>query len=461
MQSYDLVVIGAGPGGYEAAIRGVQLGMQVAIVEAEHLGGVCLNWGCIPTKAILSAAEQFDEVKRGAIPGLIAASVEPDYGAVIDASRKAAARLNKGVASLMKKNKIEVFMGRGRLAGGGKVEVEGDSPATLEGRNVIVATGSTELVLPGVTVDGKRVLTSREALESRDLPDSLVVVGGGAVGLEFAYAYAAYGTQVTLIEMQDHILPGFDVEVAEALTKSFTRRKIKMRTSTAYRGLEVDGSGVVVSIEGEKGEEELRADQILFGIGRRALVDDIGLEARGVEVESGFIKVGDDFQTTAQGIYAIGDVIGEPLLAHAASEEGIAAVEFMAGARTKSVNYNLVPACIYCQPQVASVGMHEAQASEAGYDVRVGKIPFVASGKAVGTGHTEGFVKLVADGRYGEILGCQIIGAGATELIAEVAMAMTLESTVTELGDACHAHPTLSEMVKEAALAVEGRSINF
>jgi dihydrolipoamide dehydrogenase len=266
---------------------------------------------------------------------------------------------------------------------------------------------------------------------------------------------------VTLIEMLDRILPGFDAEVAEALTKSFTRRKIKMRTGTAYRGLEVDGSGVVVTVEGEKGEEELRADQILFGIGRRALVDDIGLEAHGVEVESGFIKVGDDFQTTSPGIYAIGDVIGEPLLAHAASEEGIAAVEFMAGERTKSVNYNLVPACIYCQPQVASVGMHEAQATAAGYDVRVGKIPFVASGKAVSTGHTEGFVKLVADGKYGEILGCQIIGADATELIAEVAMAMTLESTVTELGNACHAHPTMSEMVKEAALAVEGRSINF
>ncbi len=461
MQSYDLVVIGAGPGGYEAAIRAAQLGMQVAIVEAEHLGGVCLNWGCIPTKAILKAAEQYDEVRRGVVPGLLAESVKPDYGAVIDASRKAAARLNKGVGSLMKKNKIDVFMGRGRLAGGRRVQVEGDTPADLEGANVLIATGSTELVLPGVEVDGRRVLTSREALESRELPASLIVVGGGAVGLEFAYAYAAYGVEVTVVEMQDQILPGFDAEVAQALAQSFTRRKIKLRTGTAYRSLELNGDQVSVGVESEKGEEELVASQVLFGIGRRALVDDIGLEQAGVTVERGFIHTGDDYRTSAAGIWAIGDVIGPPLLAHKASEEGIAAVEFMAGARDKPLDYSRVPACIYCQPQVACVGLDEAAAREAGHDVRVGKIPFVASGKAVGTGHTEGFVKLVSDARYGEILGCQIIGADATELIAEVTLAMTLESTVHELGDTCHAHPTLSEMVKEAALAAQGRAINF
>ena len=461
MQSYDLVVIGAGPGGYEAAIRGAQLGMQAAVVEAEHLGGVCLNWGCIPTKAILKAAEQFDEVRRGVVPGLLVSDIKPDYGAVIDASRKAADRLSKGVGFLLRKNKVEVLNGRGRLTGSGQVQVEGESATTVAGRHILIATGSTELLLPGVEPDGERVLTSREALASRRLPERLVVVGGGAVGLEFAYSYAAYGTEVTLIEMEEQILPGFDAEVAQALAQSFTRRKIAVRTKTAYRSIDASGEGVVVEVESEEGPELLRADQILFGIGRRALVEDLGLEQNGVELEKGFIVVGEDFRTTAEGVWAIGDVIGGPLLAHAASEEGIAAVEFMAGARTKPVNYDLVAACIYCQPQVASVGLHEEQARAAGHDVRVGKIPFVASGKAVGTGHTEGFVKLVADGRYGEILGCQIIGADATELIAEVVMAMALESTVTELGETVHAHPTMSEMVKEAALAVEGRSINF
>ena len=461
MSAFDLIVIGAGPGGYEAAIRASQLGMSVAIVEAEHLGGVCLNWGCIPTKAILSSAERYEAVRNNAVPGLLVDGIKPDYGAVIGASRKAAERLNKGVASLMKKNKIEVFMGHGSLLGGGKVSVSGDSVSTLEAPRILVATGSTELILPGIKVDGQRILTSREALECTTLPSSLVVVGAGAVGLEFAYAYACYGTEVTVIEMADQALPGFDADVASALTQSFNRRKVKIRTKTAYRAVEADANGVVVTVEGEKGEEELSADQILFGIGRKALVDNMGLEEAGVAIENGFIKVGTDFRTSAEGVWAIGDVVGPPLLAHKASEEGIAAVEFMAGQRTEPVNYNLVPSCIYCQPQVASVGMYEAQARDAGHDVKVGRVPFVASGKAVGTGHTEGFVKIVADSRYGEILGCQIIGAEATELIGEVAMAMVLESTVHELGEACHAHPTLSEMIKEAALAVEGRSINF
>ena len=461
MSTYDLIVIGAGPGGYEAAIRASQLGMSVAIVEAEHLGGVCLNWGCIPTKAILSSAERYEAVSKNAVPGLLVDGVKADYGAVIAASRKAAGRLNKGVASLMKKNKIDVVMGRGSLLGAGKVAVDGDQAGTLEGRNVLLATGSTELILPGVKVDGERILTSREALECKTLPSSLVVVGAGAVGLEFAYSYACYGTEVTVIEMADQALPGFDNDVATTLTQSFSRRGVKIRTKTAYRSVEADSSGVAVTVESEKGEEEIKADQVLVGIGRKALVDNMGLDDAGVVVENGFIKVGSDLQTSVPGVWAIGDVVGPPLLAHKASEEGIAAVEFMAGKRTQPVDYNLVPACIYCQPQVASVGMHEAQARDAGHDVKIGKVPFVASGKAVGTGHSEGFVKLVADSRYGEILGCQIIGFEATELIGEVAMAMVLESTVHELGEACHAHPTLSEMIKEAALAAEGRAINF
>jgi dihydrolipoamide dehydrogenase len=462
MDTFDLIVIGSGPGGYTAAIRAAQLGMRTAIVEEDRLGGVCLNWGCIPTKAILHSAEQFEEIKGGKIPGVKVEGLRADYGAVIDASRKAADRLNKGVTGLMRKNKVEVVAGRGRLTGRGRVTVAGkDATRELSAPNVLLATGSTELVFPGIEVDGERVLTSREALESRKLPASIVVVGGGAVGLEFAYAYQAYGAEVTVIEMAPQVLPGFDSEVAEVLASAFGRRKVKIRTKTAYRGLEVDGDGVNVTVEGEKGEETLRAEQILFGVGRRALSADVGLETLGVAVDRGFVKTGDDYRTSVDGVWAIGDVRGGAMLAHKAAEEGVAAVEYMAGHRKLPLNYAHIPACVYCQPQVAGVGMSEAQAREAGHDVKIGKFPFVAAGKAVGTGHTEGFVKMVTDAKYGEILGAQIIGAGATELIAEIATAMAAESTVHEIAEATHAHPTLAEAVKEAALSALGRSLNI
>jgi len=462
MKAFDLVVIGSGPGGYIAAIRAAQLGMRTAIVEeAPTLGGVCLNWGCIPTKAILSSAEIFEAVKKG-VPGLLVEKLTADYGAVIDASRKAADRLVRGVNSLMKKNKIEVVAGRGRLARGREVIVTKDgAEEAIEARHVILATGSTEFVFPGLAVDGKRVLTSREALESRERPESLVVIGGGAVGLEFAYAYNAYGTKVTLVEMKDQLLPGFDAETAKALASSLSRGGVKILTSTAYKGLEIDAKGVAVTVAGEKGEEVLRADQVLVAVGRRALVDDLGLDLRGVAVERGFVKVGHDFRTSAEGVWAIGDCSGPPLLAHKASHEGVAAVEFIAGQRKHGIDPKKIPACIYCQPQVASIGLSEAEARAAGFDVKVGKAPFVASGKAVGTGHTEGFVKMVSDAKYGEILGCQIIGHGATELINEVALAMMVESTVREVGETSHAHPTLGEMLMQAALAAEGRALDL
>jgi dihydrolipoamide dehydrogenase len=461
MKSFDLAVIGSGPGGYIAAIRAAQLGMRTAIIEEDRLGGVCLNWGCIPSKAILHAAEMFEAVKRG-VPGLVVSGLSVDYGAVIDASRKAADRLNRGVAVLMKKNGIEVVKGRGRLAGKGELVVaDGEQEQHLQATHVIVATGSTERVLPGIQVDGKRVLTSREALASRTLPGSIAIVGGGAVGLEFAYAWAAYGAQVTVVEMAEQLLPGIDAEVAAGLERSFIRRRVAVKTRTAYRSLEVAPDGVTLVLEGEKGEEELRAEAVLVAVGRRALVEGIGLEEAGVALERGFVKVGDDFRTTAPGISAIGDVIGPPLLAHAASEEGVAAVEFLAGVRKKKLDPNLVPVCIYCQPQVASVGLTEAAARAAGHDVKVGKVPYVANGKAVAVDHTDGFVKIVSEARYGEILGAQILGDGATELVAEIALAMALESTVRELGDTCHAHPTLSEAIMEAALAAEGRSRSF
>ena len=462
MKAFDLVVIGSGPGGYIAAIRAAQLGMHAAIVEEQqNLGGVCLNWGCIPTKAILSSAELFEAVKHG-VPGLVVEKLSADYGAVIDASRKVADRLARGVRSLMKKNKIEVIAGRGRLARGREVIVSRDgTEEALEGRNIILATGSTEFVFPGLAIDGKRVLTSREALESRERPESLVVIGGGAVGLEFAYAYNAYGTKVTVVEMKEQLLPGFDAEVANALASSLSRAGVTILTSTSYKGLDVDAKGVAVTVAGEKGEQVLRADQVLVAVGRRALVDDLGLDQRGVTVERGFVAIGADYRTTAEGVYAIGDCSGPPLLAHKASHEGVAAVEIIAGKREHGIDHKKIPACIYCQPQVASIGLSEAEARAAGHDVKVGKAPFAASGKAVGTGHTEGFVKLVSDAKYGEILGCQIIGHGATELINEVSLAMTLESTVREVGETSHAHPTLSEMLMEAALAAEDRALNF
>ncbi|MFQ5514801.1 MAG: dihydrolipoyl dehydrogenase [Myxococcota bacterium] len=462
MMAFDLVIVGSGPGGYVAAIRAAQLGMRVALVEEDSLGGVCLNWGCIPTKTILNAAEHFEALREGGVPGVRAEGLSCDYGEVIDASRNAAARLSRGVASLMKKNAIELLRGRGRLDGGPRVVVSsGDGEQALEAPNVLLATGSTELILPGVEVDGQRVLTSREALEARERPDSLVVIGGGAVGLEFAYSYSAYGTQVTVVEMEDQLVPGLDREVAETLAHSFTRRGIRVATRTSFKGVEVNDRGVVVTVEGEKGEEELSADQMLLAVGRRARTEELGLEEAGVHVERGFVETQPDHRTSAAGIWAIGDLIGPPLLAHKASEQGRAAVEFMAGRRKRPLDPNRVPACIYCQPQVASVGLSEEQARAAGYDVRVGKIPFVANGKAVGSGHTEGFVKIVSDARYGEMLGGQAIGAGVTELIAEVTLAMTLESTVREVGETCHAHPTLSEVIMEAALAAEGAAIHF
>ena len=460
MKSFDLVVIGSGPGGYVAAIRAAQLGMHVGIVEEDALGGVCLNWGCIPSKAILHAAEIYEEVSRG-VPGLAFDSLRVDYGAVIDASREAARRLNRGVGGLLEKNRIEVLKGRGRLESGRRVVVSGaDGETALEASNLLLATGSTDAVFPDVQLDGKRVVTSRQALECRELPGSVVIIGGGAVGLEFAYAYVTYGVETTIVELEDQLLPGLDAEVTRALARSFSRRKARIKTSTAYRHHETNGAGVVVTVEGEKGEEELRAEQIFFAVGRRALVEGIGLEEAGVALDRGYVKVGPDYRTSAEGIWAIGDCIGPPLLAHAATEEGVTAVEIMSGEERPPVDPARVPVCIYCQPQVASIGLSEAQARDAGHEVRVGKFPFAATGKGVALRQTEGFVKLVSDAQYGEILGCQVIGHGATELVAEVTLAMRLESTTTELAETSHAHPTLSEAIMEASLAAEGRVRN-
>jgi dihydrolipoamide dehydrogenase len=460
---FDLAVIGAGPGGYVAAIRAAQLGQRVAVVEEDRLGGVCLNWGCIPSKALLTGAELVEQLRsHGETFGVVAGELRLDYGKVVDHSRKAADRLCKGVQALFKKNQITWLRGRGRLASPTSVAVNGPDEGTIDAARVLLATGSTEWVPPGVAVDGERVLTSREALVSKRLPDRIVIVGAGAVGLEFAYVYAMYGAKVTVVEMAPQALPGADPEVAQTVEREFRRKKIELRTGTRFEELKVENGGVRVVVAKGEQSEALACDQVLMAIGRRPLSSDLGLEAAGVATDAkGFVAVDTRFATNVASVSAIGDLAGAPLLAHKASEEGIAAVEFAAGVERPAVDHRKIPACIYCQPQVAWIGFTEAEARERYGEVKVGRFPFTASGKAVASGHTAGFAKLIAEPRYGEIVGAHLVGHGATELVAELSLAMTLEATTAEIIGTSHAHPTLSEAILESALAAEGRGINF
>jgi len=446
-----------------AAIRAAQLGMKVAVVEEDRLGGVCLNWGCIPSKALLTGAELVENLTRhGEIFGVSAAGLTLDYGKLIDHSRKTADRLCKGVQSLFKKNAIEWVKGRGRLAGPTSVAVN-DGERLVEASHVLLATGSCEWVPPGLEVDGDRVLTSREALASRRVPERLVVIGAGAVGVEFAYVYAMYGAKVTVVEMMDQVLPGADPDVAAALAREFRRKGIEVRTETRFEALKGANGSAVVSVSRGDVSEELQADQVLVAIGRRPLSSGLGLEEAGVVLdERGFVRVDAHQRTSVASVSAIGDVAGGPLLAHKASEEGIAAAELLAGLSRPAVNHRRIPACIYAQPQVAWIGLSEAEARAIhGEDLRVGKFPFTASGKAIASAHTPGFVKVLAEPRHGQIVGAHLVGHGATELVAEIGLAMALEATTAELATTCHAHPTFSEAIMESALAAEGRAINF
>ena len=459
---FDLAVLGSGPGGYVAAIRAAQLGARVAIVEEDRPGGVCLNWGCIPSKALLTGAELAEALRHSDTFGISAGTLHFDYGKVIEHSRKCADRLCKGVQALFKKNEITLVPGRGRVASAGAIEVSGDAPRTLEAEHLFIATGSTEWTPPDIEIDGERVLTSREALVSKQLPERIVIIGAGAVGLEFAYVYAMYGAQVTVVEMAGQALPGADADVAKALERAFRQREITLLTGTRFEEVRRTGEGVEVVVSQDGKEDALKADQMLLAIGRKPLSEDLGLESVGVELDpKGFVRVDHNFRTWNAGISAIGDVVGPPLLAHKASEEGIAAVESWRGIERGPLDHKKIPACIYCQPQVAWIGLTEAEARETHGEVRVGKFPFLASGKAVAAGHTEGFAKIIAEPRHGEIVGAHLVGYGATELIAEIGLAMTLEATSSEIATTSHAHPTLSEAIMEAALASEGRSINF
>lgn len=463
MERYDLVVIGAGPGGYVAAIRAAQLGLKTAVVEKDKPGGVCLNWGCIPSKAILTSAELYEAVKEGEHYGVKVHGLSCDYPQVIKRSREVAERLAKGVEFLLKKNHVPLIAGSGRLEGKNRVIVEASGKETqqIEADRILIATGSGERTLPGLEIDGKQILTSREALIDSEIPESLLIIGGGAVGIEFAYIYSVFGSRVTVVEMEKQLLPGIDGEVARELERVFKKKGIEVLTGAKFHSVEKFPSRLEVTLENGGDQKRRTANKVLVAVGRSPLSAGLGLDALGVELNRGYIKVDERMRTTNESIYAIGDINGPPLLAHAASEEGIAAVEFMTGKREKAIDPLRIPACIYCQPEVAVIGLSEEQAQARGYEVKTGKFPFRALGKAIAAGHEEGFVKLVVDKEYGEILGCHIIGRGATDLIAEAGLARTLEATTAELSGTVHAHPTLAEAIMEAALNAEGRGINF
>ena len=463
MERYDLVVIGAGPGGYVAAIRAAQLGLSVAVVEKDQPGGVCLNWGCIPSKAILTSAEMYEDLKQGERYGIKVSGLSFDYPQVIKRSRQVAGRLAKGVEYLLKKNKVPLLKGAGRLEAKNRVVIEasGQEAQQVEAERIVIATGSRERTLPGLEVDGKQVLTSYEALTEQAIPESLVIIGGGAIGVEFAYIYSTFGSRVTIVEMEKQLLPGVDSEIVQELERSFKKKGIEILTQTMFHRLEKYPGRVELILDNAGTLKERTTNKVLVAVGRAPISADLGLEEAGVEIDRGYIQVNEQLQTANTAIYAIGDVNGPPLLAHAASEEGIAAVEYMTGEREKGLDSSRIPACIYCQPQVAVFGLSEEQAQAQGYEVKVGRFPFRALGKALASGHDEGMVKLVVEKEYGEILGCHIVGRGATDLIAEVGLARTLEATTAELSETVHAHPTLSEAIMEAALDAEGRGINF
>ncbi len=455
---YDLVVVGAGPGGYVAAVRAAQLGLRTAVVERDRPGGVCGNWGCIPSKALLSDAALFAELKTAAGRGILADNVRVDYARVIARSREVADRQAKGVEFLFKKNKIAYHHGVGRLGRGGVV-VDG---ARLGARFVLLASGSCERTLPGLEIDGQVVLTSREALERPVLPASAVIIGGGAVGVEFAYLYATFGAKVTVVEMAETLLPGMDVDLGRELARAFARQGIEVLVGHRYEGLARQEGGARVTVTGMDGTRTLDAALVLVAVGRAPLSEELGLDEAGVRTEKGFVVVDANQRTSAEGVYAIGDLVGPLLLAHAASEQGMVAVETMAGKRRdgQGMDPTRVPACIYCMPEVAAVGLSEADARAAAGEVRVGKFPFRALGKAMATGHGEGFVKVVSGARHDEILGVHMIGAGVTDLIAEAGFALTLEATTEDLVATVHAHPTMAEALREAALVARGEGIN-
>ncbi|MCB0282225.1 MAG: dihydrolipoyl dehydrogenase [Calditrichaeota bacterium] len=463
MAQYDVIVLGSGPGGYVAAIRAAQLKLKTALVERDKLGGICLNWGCIPTKALLKSAELFDEFKHAADFGLKVTNPSVDFPAVIKRSRDVADANSKGVEFLMKKNKIDVIYGSGRFKSANTLEItdSANKKSDVSAKHIIIATGGRPRSIPGVEIDREIVISSREAMSLEKQPKSIVIMGAGAIGVEFAYFYKSIGTDVTIVEMLDNLLPIEDKEISKTLERNFKKMGIKIHTTTKVESVKKLKNSVEVNVSSKGKTETLKADKALMAIGIQGNIENIGLEEIGVQSERSFIKVNEWYETNVKGVYAIGDIIGPPLLAHVASHEGTICIEKIAGLHTHKLDYNSIPGCTYCQPQVASIGLTEEKAKEAGYDIKVGKFPYTASGKARAIGVRDGLVKLIFDKKYGELLGAHIIGAEATELLAELGMAKSLEATPVELGKTIHAHPTLSEMIMEAALDAEGEAIHI
>ncbi len=449
--NFDVIVLGSGPGGYVTAIRASQLGLKTAIIEKENLGGVCLNWGCIPTKALLKSAQVFEYINHADDFGITVEKPKANFPSVIKRSRDVADGMSKGVEYLMKKNKIEVINGHGKVSSGNSVTVNIDNKETkYTAKHIIIATGARSRELPNLKQDGKKVIGYREALSLASAPKKMVIVGSGAIGVEFAYFYNAMGSEVTIVEYMPNIVPIEDKDISKQLTRSFKKSGINIMTDSSVESVDTNGDGCKVLVKGKKGEETIECDIVLSAVGIEANIENIGLEDIGIKTEKGKIIVDDFYQTNVPGYYAIGDVLGTQALAHVASAEGIVCVEKITGHNPDKIDYGNIPGCTYCAPEIASVGMTEKQAKEAGYNVKIGKFPFTASGKASAAGHKDGFVKVIFDEKYGEWLGCHMIGYNVTEMIAEAVVARKLETTGQEILKSIHPHPTMSEAVMEA-----------
>ncbi len=461
--NYDLIVIGSGPGGYVAAIRASQLGMKTAIVEKEELGGICLNWGCIPTKALLKSAQVFNYIKKSNEFGILLESEpKPDFEAMIKRSRDVADNMSRGVQYLIKKNKIDHLQGFGKVLPGKKIEVTHQGQTTVyDAKHIIIATGARARELPNLPIDGQKIIGYRKAMTLPKMPESMVVVGSGAIGSEFAYFYNSLGVEVTLVEFLPNIVPLEDEEVSKQLERSFKKAKMKVLTSSSVEMVDSSGDLCKVTIKTKKGEEVVEAEVVLSAVGIVTNIEGIGLEETGVKTDKGKILVDEYYRTNVEGIYAIGDVVPGPALAHVASHEAITCVEAIAGLNPEAIDYNNIPACTYTSPEVASVGLTEKQAVEAGYKVKVGKFPFSASGKASAAGNKDGFVKLIFDDNYGELLGCHMVGENVTEMVAEAVALRKLEATGHDIIKAVHPHPTMSEAIMEAAAAAYGEVIHL
>ncbi len=462
--NYDVIIIGSGPGGYVAAIRASQLGLKTAVVEKAELGGICLNWGCIPTKALLKSAQVFEYTKHAANYGVkIEGEVKPDFPAIIARSREVAAGMSKGIQFLFKKNKVEHIQGFGKLKDNQTVVVEDKDGNKTEysAKHIILATGARSRQLPNLPQDGKKIIGYRQALTLPQLPESMIVVGSGAIGTEFAYFYSTMGVQVTLVEFLPNIVPLEDEEVSKTLAREFKKRKIKVMTSSSVESVDTSGDKCKVTIKTKKGEEIHEADIVLSAVGITPNLENIGIEELGIELEKGKVKVDEYYRTNVEGVYAIGDIVAGPALAHVASAEGITCVEKIAGLNPQPIRYDNIPGCTYTVPEVSSVGLTEKQAKEAGYEIKVGKFPYTASGKASAAGSKEGFIKLIFDAKYGELLGAHMIGGNVTEMIAEIVVARNLETTGHELIKSIHPHPTMSEAIMEAAAAAYDEVIHI